>query len=1120
MTWKGIRDTLLWMVLLLLIGVIAAGGLAARYWAAKDDLLTDVLRGHLAKTFPDCNVAFDSARCIDLSHFEITHFVLTARQTGADLLQIPRVVVEIDTDILRLNQRLVIRELIAHSPEVHCVRDLNNHWNWEGVSVRPPVSAVSPEWTIKNAALRIGFACAIDGQTRFVNCQGIQATFRPESHQRYEFEGIGVAEAFGSLKLSGLLDSGTGEWQLHGSAGDVRLGDSLLELAARFSPKVEEQLTVLRATNQALQAKALTQQPQRTASTSNIAGSTGPTSLLRADMAIQFEVGQSSPQAALDYQVSGHLSHGQISELLLPLPLYDLEAKFHLTPESMEIRDLKAANSGSTLYVNGSATRVSGEWAKNFLVRATQLKLDERIRSFLWGQPAQIFDLLSPSGTFDVHVGLTQRPGERLKWAIEKFEALDCRAVCDYFRYPVEHVRGEVTQQGSVFLIDLEGQAGGRPVMLKGAVDPPTKAIDFHIDVTDFPVDHALRSALQRPDQEKIRKVLESLRLDGVAKSGHVRVVRNEETEGRVLICIEGELANGTMNYTGFPYELTDLRGKLTFNPLKRNTWIFDDLEARHGTAQMTGRGLFDLEDGPGLLMLEMAALQAPLDHDLEKATITASPELETAWTDFGIKGAVDVDRMSLSWTPGAKCRVILDGIHWTNGQFCPKAFPYAWHNVSGTLQWDGERLRIHSLHGDHNGAYVLINGAVTDSAYLHVAPTDEIAWRLFLDEKTLHVIKLNPDDEFKRAVPAAVATALNTVDLKNPLDLSLGLDLKGWAGHGDLITAAWVAFATLKDNTLTAGAPVTNVTGNIVHRGNWDGRNLELEGYGELESLRTLQLNFRKIQGPFLMKANRLTMGTPKLSGKEPVYSGTNPYRQEQIRASLYGGQVGIDVDVNLNGDPKNLPYQTEVNVTDVELGEWAREHNFQKMMGKVNGVLQASGQGSSARNTTGQGWIQVTPAALYELPVFAQMMTLLSFRPAQAGDAAFNYAYGDFTIHDEMFDFSNIELVGDSLKFGGRGTVGYAGTKAGALELDFYSKANNRIPIIGRVMSAVSDHWIRVQVFGTAGNPVARIQPRIPYLDDAFAGFMQAAESGQQQRTPPRTVRPPTARSGPTAN
>lgn len=1117
MNWKGIRNTLRWTVLLVLVSVIAAGGLAARWWADKDQWLTQLVHEHVSAAIPDCIIKFEAARFVDTGHVELTHLQLHDKASGHELLRVPRIVVEIETNILRTYRRIVIREIMVQSPEALVFRDGSERWNWEAVRIQPPSSSISPTWIIRNGTIRVGCLSPVDGGMRAVTLQGIHVSFEPDSFQNYGFSGTSVAEGLGSLQWAGKVDTYSGQWSLRGSAGEIRLNDSLLELAGRFVPQVQEKLAELRATNEAFLAQSQQQPRPGTASGSSARTAQSPelqtaeVSLLRADLAIQFEAGQSDKNAPLHYDVQGMLTHGHVSDVLLPVPLYDLEGRFHLTPDLIEIQRLKAANGSSTLFVDGQSNRSSNGWAKDFQIRASQLQLDERIRGFLWGHLAHSFDMLSPSGTFDVDVQLAHIPGQRPTWLVNQFKLFDCRALCDYFRYPVEHVNGEVTQKGSAFHLSLRGEAGGHAVAATGTIDlsNPERDIDLQLTTTDFPYDSAVPTALQRPEQQTVRKVLESLNLRGTVKSCEVDLIRGRETDRKVAICIQAELVEGALSYIGFPYDVTGFKGKLIYNPLKRNTWIFEEASGQHGETRITGRGFYDLENGPGQLALEMSVLQAALDHDLEKASVTASPSLSTAWNDFSVKGTVDIDQVLVTWAPGIPCDVALEGIHWSGGQFMSTAIPYLWRNVSGTLGWKDRRLKIHTLHGEHNGTYLLINGAAANSAFIDIEPSPDVAWRMFLDERILHIVKLNADDELRRAMPEMIGNVLQSINLRGPVDLSLGLDIKGWQ-KPNMMTASWSALTALKDNTLTAGVALNNVSGNLVQRGSWDGQNLWMEGYVELDSLNSLELSFQKARGPFQFKNNRLTLGTPKLSGSEPVHHQSNPYQREQMRAQLYGGQIGLDVDVTLGDSGREPRYQLDVTVKDAELGDWAREHgmNSQRLMGKVNGVLQASGQGESAKQTTGAGWIQITPAALYELPVFAQMFTVLSFRPAQPGDAAFKYAYGDFTIHDEMFEFTKIELWGDAISLVGRGNVGYAGTKTSSLELDFYSMANNRIPFLGPLVKAVSDRWIRVQVFGTVAQPVARVQPRIPYLNDAFAGFMQALESGQTQRTPPRSI------------
>jgi hypothetical protein len=1117
MTWKGIRNTLRWMVLLAMLGVIAAGGFAARWWAAKDALVADLIRTRLQEALPECLVDFETTRFVDTGHLELTHLLIRSRATQQELLRVPRIVFSIQTEILRDYRRLAIRDITLQSPEVTLLKGTDQRWNWEEVRLVVPASASSPSWVVKNGTVRIGCSSPADGQIRTIQLQGIHLGLHPESFKRYAIEAVSMSDALGPIQVSGVLDSNTGEWKLRGVAGEVHLSDSLLELAGRFSPRVQEQLIQIQKSNRELlaqsqqnlvQAQIIASEPVPPSRSQDQLGA----SLVRADVAIQFELGQTEKGARLYYDVNGSVDHGHISEQLLPIPLYDLQGRFRFTPDRLEIRGMKAANGASTLLVDGAATRKVNGWSNSFQVRATQLHFDKRVRGFLWGQLAKVFDLLNPSGTFDVDINLAQEPGQRMSYAINTFKVIDCRGVCDEFRYPVEQVNGSVRQEGSAFVLEMSGVANGRPIQLDGRIDLTNRDrdIDLKIYLTDFPYDQNIRAALQKPEQQTIATILDSLSLTGTIRTGTVNIVRGGVTGGKVMVCLSGELQDGAMKYALFPYEITNLSGKLNFNPLQRNTWMFTDVQGQHGETKVTGQGFFDLENGPGELALEMTVLQAPLDQDLEKASITASPELATVWSDFHIRGAVDIDKVAVHWTEEEGCDVRLEGIHWNHGHFQAKALPYQWNNVSGTLTWKDKRLTIHSLHGDHDGTYLLIDGSIPDSAFIEIEPGPGVAWRMYMDERILHIIKLKPDDELRRAVPPVVADVLKAVNLQGTVDLSIGMELKGWVSDRNLITASWSTLAALKENTLFAGVQLNDVTGNIVHRGSWDGKNLWMEGYCELDKLNALELSFRKARGPFQLKDGRLTLGTPRLSGNPPAHHRGNPYHQEQLRADMYSGQIGLDVDITTAMSIANMLYQIEINVNNAELGEWAQEHGFnsEKLMGKVNAVLQASGKGASTQYTTGQGWVQITPAALLEAPVFAQIFNVLSFRPTRPNDAMFKYAYGDFTIHDNVFDFSKIELWGDAISLVGQGTVGFAGDRYSALNLDFYSMANNRVPFFGPLVKAVSDRWIRVQVFGTTSQPIARIQNRIPYLNDAFAGFMQALESGQTQRSPPRPV------------
>lgn len=1107
------------MLLLLLITVIAAGGLAMHWWTAKDALLAKAVEEKLEEILPDCDAAFQAVRLLDGGQVELVHLSLRSRINGALLVQIPRVMVKLDASLLRAHRQIVIQNVTLHSPEVIALRGSDGRWSWVGISPPQHSDSSSPHWEIRDGSLRIGFESTPGGPVQTVTGQGIDLRLRPQAHRRYALTGQAALQGVGSVNLHGFVDGNQGEWQLSGEAGEIRIDDALLTLAGRFSPELERQVADLRGGTPSFAlagGAGRGADPVRIAALSDAvplqgladSGHGGPTSsLMRADMKLAFQLGRNRHQTEIDYRLAGEVKHGQISELLLPIPLYELEGKFEVTPHRIRIEKMQAANNGSSVFVDGAAVRVGEEWTNSFQVKATQLQLDERVRAFLSPSLTKVYDMLRPTGSFDLDVDISHEPGQPPDVRLRTFTAIEMRVLCDYFQYPVDRIRGEIRQEGEMFHVAFTGSAGDKPVTATGVFYAgENDNVRLNVTANDIPIDARLIQAFQRPEQHRVRDVLESLRPGGLV-SCQATIVRDQRTHDEFEIILNGQVQDGHMNFVEFPYEVEQLSGTFAYNPLEREVWLFDNLQGRHGAARISGRGLFDLEGDPGGLALELELVRIPIDHELEKATVTAVPGLATVWKDFGLGGNVDVKRVQIFWRPQEEVQVHLSNILWNEGTLMPSTVPYPWRNVTGVLDWDGSKLRIHSLQGWHGDTYFQIDGSQPDRpAFVQSNVSPSLAWRFHCEN--LKIMALNPDEELRRALPPPLSDALRAVDLQNRVSLDIGLDLKGWNGEESPVTARWKCLVGFRDNALVAGMPLKQVTGKAKSSGAWDGRQLYLDGYVELETLTALDLRFQNVRGPFKMEGDRLTFGTPSFDGRATRHDAGNPYAGKQLQSELYSGQVGLDLEVLLPEQGRNPIYQLDLSVQDVELAEWAADWSIQsqRLMGKINANAQIQGRGVIATSTTGKGWVQVTPAALYELPVFYQMFSLINFRPPDNNNTAFNYAYGDFTLHDGMFDFSTIELVGDALSLKGRGTVGYAGAEKSALNLDFYSKANNRIPFFRPVIERFGSNWIRVQVVGTVSKPTPLIQPRIGPLDDAFRSFMDAVEGGQLRTAPAR--------------
>ncbi|MCA8997319.1 MAG: hypothetical protein KDA80_10035 [Planctomycetaceae bacterium] len=1116
MTWKGIRGTIQWMLVLLLATILVAAWGAMRLWSAKDLLLTRTVEKKLNDSFPDCDCAFRSARLLDASHLEVQDLILANRHNQAKVVQIPRLVIGFDGRMLAEYRRIAIDRVEIHSPEFYLHRDPRGDWNFAGIHPPKPSDATSPEIQILGGVLHVA-SQSLHGEIAHVRLNDLQARFLPMAHRRYDVHISGTTDIIGQVQLSGLIDANSGEWNLVGDAGGVRVDDPLLDLAGRFVPEVGRQLAELRQTPPQQQLGTESISPLKTASLQNGLGEESgaaairlTSSLMRADVSIHFELGQPRSAAPVDYSLTADIRNGQLSEQVLPVPLYDLEGHLEWTSQHIKIQDLKAANGASNLYVDGIASRtdMDSDWDKSFRIRATQLQIDERIRAFLPAKLLKVYDFLSPAGMFNVDVSLSQKPGEHHVVVLRRMELLNCKSVCEVFRYPIDNVRGEITQTGKTFQIDVQGEASGYPVTLKGTVETGRSSGDmnFQMHAEELPVDPTFVNAFQTEKLDKVYQTLKALNLSGTC-SGDVQVIRNAKTDGEFRVQVDGALRNGTMNYEKFPYELSDLHGTLKYDPLERDAWLFENLSAKHQDSEFSGRGIINLDLDPLVFGLELQAERVHIDEDLERATIAASEGFKDVWNEFDISGLMDVERIQLVWQPDRPARVTMRKMQWRDGVFIPKSFPYRWDNVAGRMDWTGDRLVIHSLTGWHDNTLLSIDGTRADSpSYVETPAESEIRWRVHIED--LHCLKLVPNDDLKEALPDAISSPVKATRFTGPLDLHLTLDMKGWKHLDNLVTAEWKLLGVLSKNTLVAGTPLTDVTGTFrILKGVWDGASVDMEGYLKFDTVSALGFDFRNVTSPFKVDGNNVALGQPKPVGRQVVYHDqSNPYRRDQLKGEIYQGLIGLDVSVDVGDVNESYPFTMELNVQDVELAAWAKEQLAAgaRLMGKVNANVKANGFGAAPLSTIGDGWVQITPAALYELPVFAQLFSFLRFRPV--GNTAFNYAYGEFKIHSGLCDFQRVELVGEAMNLVGRGTVGYAGKEQSSLNMDFYSKATNPNPLIKPFVEAFGNNWVRVQVVGTVSKPILRIQPRIPLLDETFRGFMQTLEGGPSQLGPPR--------------
>jgi hypothetical protein len=208
----------------------------------------------------------------------------------------------------------------------------------------------------------------------------------------------------------------------------------------------------------------------------------------------------------------------------------------------------------------------------------------------------------------------------------------------------------------------------------------------------------------------------------------------------------------------------------------------------------------------------------------------------------------------------------------------------------------------------------------------------------------------------------------------------------------------------------------------------------------------------------------------------------------RDRLTAKVFGGTLLMDGAVSLTDNPR---YRVQMQLRDGSLEQFAALHapKQRDLRGVINGWVSLDGQGSNADTVRGLGQLQISPAALLDMPVVLQMYRGLSLTPPE--DYAFNYALLDFRIQYSRFIFNNIRLDGSTLSFLGSGTVDFDNN----VNLKMYSMLpRNQIPIplLHELVGEATKGWVQIDVTGKLSQPKTSVKAASP-LDDALKNLQR---------------------------
>ena len=1038
---------------------------------------------------PQLVLQFDELELPGTSRLVIHNLQIQDRASGAALLRINRLEAGVDESLLLERQKLFIRSLELSGVELQLARRLDGRWNWQDYRFRSAIedALIPPVVRMQDLKTRVLLEHGADlpAQEFQVLVPSFEAV--PSSRSVYQFLGAMSLPGAGLLTLEGGCDLTDRSWSIAGDVRDVLADDKLLRAAEETIPQFADRIAELdMALAGMLPAESVAGDSESSTGEGAMQLGRGRSSLRftgRLDASFRAERAADAATPVVNFRLD--VREGTLSSPALPLQLQAIRAGLSVNNAVVDVRLEHASDGVASISGWYQSSLSDAQVPATAGLRVEDFPVGVQWRPFCPLKTQRFLDQFQPQGTVGGVIEARQLASGR--WLLTDLDMAtkNGQLLFHRFQYPVRQIDGRIrireTEAERVrpedIYLDLEGSGmmGETVVAAGGWMRNPGELVELEIQLDSDPVsiDGQFRDALD----EKARRVLDVLDISGGA-TAEIRCRREPGLDQPTRILLIAQLQEARIRLRTFPWEVEQISGELRFDSLDRD-WEFIGLRGRHGEAQLEASGKFRAQPAPGDLQLTIRAQNGSLDSDLFNALNESG---RAVWKVVNPEGHVNLTT-HISWTaaPGSAAKVRLEDVEVYDAEIYPRPFPYHMRINSARLSFapndprfaGRQHCEIHDLRAAHEGAPITAGGWADVNA--------DGEWQVHLNR--VNASQLRPDDQLRAALPTAWRQTLSRLGQQGRVSLvDSEVDFRGRIDNKVAPTAAWRLDFRLDDCAVAAGLDLSGVNGRVRARGTWDGANLQTRGDLDLSELRVLDMLVEKIQGPWTLSGNELVLGNRDVilgfSADEDVAS------EQRLRATAFGGELALDGRIDMQAGSQ-FRFFGELRNADLET--YAREHapNQRDLNGKVGAWMFLEGEGEDAADVRGRGQIQITEAALYEIPVVLELISALSqLNFNVANRSAFNQALASFQIADEAFRMGPIDLVGDALSLRGYGRIGFGGD----VELDFFSRPPGlkfgRNPLTDILLQGATQ-WVNVQVRGTTSRPQTRVSNR-PQLDE----------------------------------
>jgi hypothetical protein len=769
----------------------------------------------------------------------------------------------------------------------------------------------------------------------------------------------------------------------------------------------------------------------------------------RVDVALQL-FREPLPEAVRKISGSIKLREGRCVPWWFPYPVEQLSATFRLTPEQLEIQNLKGRQGGAEITMPRGLVKNLGPEAEVHLEMVAQgLTLDAQVRQALelrFPGFMPTYNSLHPMGLVDARVTVDRPAGpDRDVGVVTEVDLRGTEILYDGFPYRLADGHGRLIIKGWETEIEATGRHGDSDLDIRGRItgSPVGTAVALDINGRDVRLDEDLEKALPAEQQAIYKSYHPTGRADMM-----VKVACNAETGWQVKHDATIDLKNAGIIFEDFPYPIEGIWGRFEIHP---GIFILKELRGTNASAAISASGRVEWTGQAYAMDLELRGSNVLLDRDLRGALSLNSQQI---WSDLRPEGRVDVVcQLKKAGEAGSQLQTLVT-LQARDVSLFYRYFPYPVQHARGQLVFDGSRATISNLEGTNGAARIQVSGVV------ETQPSGGIKSHL-----TIRGSAVTLNDELLKALPEAFAKPMAALAPQGQLNVNLeqltyDVDPQG------AIAATWKGSAVIDDGAMTLGhVPVDRLVAYVNMSGSFAKGRMSMWGMIEVPQGRIATKEVTNLRADFIQvsPAQHITI--------------TN------IEGESYGGRLEGGGDLVIGAaDPR---YQVSVLVQDVAFERFVREAlgiRSQVSGGQMAGEFILRGTGADPALANARGEFRITDAKLFQLPGFVQLLNTLGFKGDQT---TFKEAEISILIHNNTYYFEKLLLKGRGLTLSGAGRMDDQGqldliftagdaTRGGPLTaLDDLARGLGREMLLVEVTGTLNDPKIETRSFSTLTAP-----------------------------------------------